>query len=242
MVISMSWRNNFLFIAHRGASALEPENTLAAFRRALSMGADAIELDVRRSKDGVLVVLHDEDLKRVAGVDRKVWELTIEELKRIKVFGKEFIPTLEEVLAEFGNKIPLFIEIKDEGIESKVVEYLNLYKVYDNTLVISFNYNVLLKIKEILSKVDVGLITYRYPLPVDEAQKLKALAILPRYNLVSPRAISIAKSKNLKVYTWTINDVSTALKVINYGVDGIATDNPALKNEVRKQQKLVRYF
>jgi len=238
----MSWRNNFLFIAHRGASAYEPENTLVAFRKAVSMGADAIEFDVRRSKDGVPIVIHNGDLKRVVGVDKKVWELTVEELKSFKVFGREPIPVLEEVLAEFANKIPLFIEIKDEGLETKVVEYLNMYKSYDNVLIISFNYNILSKIKELLSKIDIGLITDRHPIPIREALKLRALAILPRYNLISSRIVSEMKSKNLKIYTWTINDVSTAMKIISYDVDGITTDNPSLKNDIRKQQKLFKYM
>jgi len=117
------------------------------------MGTDAVEFDVRRSKDGVPVVVHDEDLKRIAGVDKRVSDLTLEELKKIKVLGREFIPTLDEVLSEFGNKIPLFVEVKDEGIEDKITESIKVYGVYDNVLIISFNYNVLAKIKETLSRI-----------------------------------------------------------------------------------------
>ncbi|MEM2201774.1 MAG: glycerophosphodiester phosphodiesterase [Ignisphaera sp.] len=236
----MSWRNNLLIIAHRGASAYEPENTLTAFRRAVAMGTDAVEFDVRRSKDGVPVVVHDEDLKRIAGVDKRVSDLTLEELKKIKVLGREFIPTLDEVLSEFGNKIPLFVEVKDEGIEDKITESIKVYGVYDNVLIISFNYNVLAKIKETLSRIDVGLLTYRYPLPLSEAVKLKAFALLPRYNIVNPRTVKELHAKNLKVYTWTINDASIALKVISYGVDGFATDNPLIKSYINKQKKLTK--
>lgn len=238
----MSWKNDFLVIAHRGASAYEPENTFAAFNKAIAMGADALELDIRRSKDRIPVVIHDEDLKRIAGIDRKVSDLVLGEIKEVKVFGKERIPTLDEVLSEFGNKIPLFIEVKDEGIEDKIVESINAYKVYDNVLIISFNYNVLSKIKELLSKIDIGLLTYRYPLPLNEATMLKAFAILPRYNLVNPRVVKEAHAKNLKIYTWTINDVSIALKVISYGVDGFATDDPAIKSSIHKQKKLTKYI
>lgn len=206
------------------------------------MGADAVELDVRRSRDGVPVVVHDEDLKRIAGVDKKVSDLSLEELKKIKVLGRELIPTLDEVLSEFGNKIPLFVEVKDEGIEDKVAESINAYGVYDNILIISFNYNVLAKIRESLSRVDVGLLTYRYPLPLSEAAKLKAFAILPRYNIVNPRTVKELHAKNLKVYAWTINDVSIALKVTSYGVDGFATDNPLIKSDLNKQRKLTKFM
>lgn len=228
----MDWRRAFLVIAHRGASVYEPENTLSAFRRALDMGADAIEFDVRRSKEGLPVVIHDEDLRRVAGVDRKVSELTLEELKKIKVFGKDFIPTLDEVLAELNNRTTLFIEIKDEGIENKVVESVKKYGVCNNVLVISFNYTVLAKVKEIFSKLDIGLLTNRYPIPIKEATRLKAFAILPKYNLTSLQLVKEIHSKGLKVYVWTINDPSLALKMISYGVDGIATDNPMLKARI----------
>uniref|UniRef100_A0A7C2VFZ8 Glycerophosphodiester phosphodiesterase n=1 Tax=Ignisphaera aggregans TaxID=334771 RepID=A0A7C2VFZ8_9CREN len=238
----MSWKESFLVIAHRGASAYEPENTLAAFKKAIDLGADAIELDVRRSREGIPVVLHDEDLKRVAGIEKKVSELTVDELKKLTVFGKEPIPTLDEVLANFGNITTIFIEVKDEGIEEKIAESIKNHKVYDSVLIISFNYSVLAKIKQLIEKVEIGLLTYKYPLPTGEALKLRAFAILPRYNIISPRTVKEVHSKGLKVYTWTLNDVPTALKVIGYGVDGIATDDPALKRAVRKQQKLTMYF
>ncbi len=111
------WKKRFLIIAHRGASAYEPENTLRAFRKALEMGADAIELDVRQSADGVIVVVHDEDLKRIAGIGKRVRECTYSELSQIRVLGSEPIPKLEDVLSEFGNRIPLFIEVKEAGFE-----------------------------------------------------------------------------------------------------------------------------
>lgn len=230
----MNWREKFLVIAHRGASSYEPENTLSAFRKALDMRADAIEFDVRRSKDGEPVVIHDEDLKRVSNIDKKIFELTVVELKNIKVFYKETIPTLDEVLTEFGNIVPLFIEIKDEGIEDKIIEYIKKHQVYDNTLIISFNYNILSKIKKNLSKIDIGLLTYKRPLPIDSAIKLKAFAILPRYNLLTPNVVKELHSKNIKIYTWTINDISIALKIVNYNIDGIATDNPLLKNSIHR--------
>ena len=210
----MSWKTTFIVIAHRGASAYAPENTLTAFRKALEMHADAIEFDLRRSRDGVPVVIHDDNLKRVAGVDKKVSDLTVEELKKIKVFGSETIPTFEDVLREFANKIPMFIEIKDEGIEETVVNLMRNYNAIENSIVISFNPNILSKIKELENKIEIGLISNTYPVPIDVVQKIKAFAILPKHTTVTPRVVKEAHARNLKVYTWTINDVSTALKMI----------------------------
>ncbi len=235
------WKKRFLIIAHRGASAYEPENTLRAFRRALEMGADAIELDVRQSADGIIVVVHDEDLKRIAGIERRVKECTYSELSQVKVFGSEPIPKLEDVLSEFGNKIPLFIEVKEPGLEEKLVSMLHQYKVDDNVLVISFLYDVLTRIKDVDPSIEVGLLTYRHPLPIKEGKKLKAFAILPRYNLVTPRSLQELRAHGFRVYVWTINDATLASRMVGYGVDGIATDRPDLKSILTRQQTLLKY-
>ena len=153
-------------VAHRGASAYEPENTMRAFRRALTMGADAIELDIRQSADGVIVVIHDENLKRVSGIEKRVRECTYDELSRIRIFNSETIPKLEDVLSEFGTKTTLFIEIKEVGLEEKLVSLLRQYSVIDNVLVISFLYTTLAKVKELEPRIEVGLITFKTPLPL----------------------------------------------------------------------------
>ncbi len=231
----------FMIIAHRGASALEPENTIAAFRKAVDLGADAFELDVRKTSDGKLIVLHDDNLKRVANIDKKVSELTYNDIRSIKVFGKEPIPTLEEVLEIFANRIPIFIELKDEGIEEEVVRLIQAYKAIDNVLIISFNYESLKRVKQINNSIDIGLLTYRYPIPIDEAIRMKAYAILPRYNIITPNIVREIHAKKLKVFTWTVNDVALALKMISYGVDGIATDNPGIRSSIQKQTTLTKY-
>lgn len=238
----MSWKEKFLVIAHRGASAHAPENTIKSFRKAIEMGADAIEFDLRRTLDGVPIVLHDEDLKRVAGIPKKVSELRVNELKNIKIFGEETIPTFEEVLQEFGNKIPMFIELKDEGIETVVATLIKEYNIYENCLLISFNYDVLAKLKSLDEKLEVGLLTYSHLMPIEFALKIKAFAILPRFNTISPRVVKEIRSKRLRVYTWTVNDVAIALKVIGYGVDGIATDDPQIKTLISKQTTLQKFF
>ncbi len=235
------WKRKFLLIAHRGASAYEPENTIRAFRKALEMGADAIELDVRQSADGAIVVVHDEDLKRIAGIEKRVKECTYSELAQVRVFGSEPIPRLEEVLSEFGNKIPLFIEVKEAGFEDKLVSLIRQHHVQDNVLIISFLYDVLARIKEIDPSIEIGLLTYRSPLPIREGKKLNAFAILPRYNVITPRTVQELRAHGFRIYVWTINDTALALRVIGYGVDGIATDRPDIKTHIAKQRTLLKY-
>lgn len=242
MVIKMEWKNSFLFIAHRGGAMHAPENTITAFRKALEMGADAIEFDVRKTRDKLPVVIHDEDLRRVAGVNKGISEMLLSELKKVKVFNVETIPTLEEVLQELGGKIAMFIEIKDEGLEEIVTDLIKQYNVVDHCLVISFNYNSLIKIKNLYNKIEIGLLSNTYNIPINVATKHNAMAILPRYTTITPQVIKEAHAKKLKVYTWTINDVAQALKVINYGIDGIATDNLALKNMISKQLTLAKFL
>lgn len=235
------WKEKFLLIAHRGASAYEPENTLAAFRKAIDMGCDAIEFDVRFTKDGIPIVIHDEDLKRVAGIDKKVRELTLNEIREVVVMEREHIPTVDEVLSEVKGKTVIFMEIKDLVNEEYIVKMLKDHNVIDHTLVISFNYEYLRKIRALDNSIEIGLLTYIRPLPIDIAVKLKAMAILPRYDLVTPNVVRKVHSKKLRIYTWTVNDVSIALKMKNYGVNGIATDDPAIKSKLEKQSTLLKY-
>ncbi|NPA96120.1 MAG: glycerophosphodiester phosphodiesterase [Crenarchaeota archaeon] len=236
------WMNRFIFIAHRGASAYEPENTLRSFKRAIEMGADAIEFDVRITKDGSAVVIHDEDLKRVASADAKVRELTVSELKRYLVYGTEPIPTLEEVLDEIGGKLPLFIEIKDIEVTSKVVSELKKRGLINEAIVISFHEEALRIARSEDSSILTGLISARRNIGIRDIVKHRVNAFLPRHDVVTPRLVRECHAHGLRVYAWTVNDPSIAMKMISYGVNGIATDKPDLKRSVSKQQTLLKYL
>ncbi len=235
------WMNKFLLIAHRGASAYEPENTIKAFKRAIELGADAIEFDIRLTRDGVPVVFHDEDLKRLVGIDVKVRDLSLTELKQYNVMGEE-IPTLDEVLSEIGGSIPLFIEIKDVEAVDKVVKAIIERKLIDDSLIISFHREAIIRAKEIDKRILTGLITVRRNVHAKDLVRLGIVSLLPRYDVITPRFIKELHVHKLKVYAWTVNDPSLATKLISYGVDGIATDKPDLKRDVSKQQTLLKYF
>ncbi len=236
------WMNRFLFIAHRGASAYEPENTIKAFRRALEMGADAIEMDVRITSDGVPVVIHDETLDRVAGANLRVRDLTLSELRKHLVFGSEPIPTLTEVLDEFGGRIPLFIEIKDVEATEKVIQEIASRGLQRDVAIISFKPEALAIARNALKDLVTGIITSRRIASAREVIKLGVQAFLPRYDAITPRIVKEMHAHGVRVYVWTVNDPSLAVKLIGYGVDGIATDRPDLKRSVGKQQTLLKYL
>ncbi len=213
-------------IAHRGASYIEPENTLRSFKKALDMNVDAIEFDVRFSKDGVPVVIHDDTVDRTTNGKGKVSEMSLEELKKLDAGMGEQIPTLQETLDLIDRKAFILIELKELYNENIILEEVLIRDLLDNVMFISFYYNVLNNLRNLNNNVKIGYLYYKPPTPIDEAVRNHAFAILPRYNMVSPKVISWAHSKNLKVYTWTVDDTNKAIELAKEGVDGIATNKP----------------
>ncbi|MEM2727493.1 MAG: glycerophosphodiester phosphodiesterase family protein, partial [Candidatus Bathyarchaeia archaeon] len=127
-----------LRIGHRGAKGYEPENTILSFKRALELGVNAIEFDVRRTKDGEIVVIHDAEVDRTTNGKGLVGELTLSEIKSLSTEKGEKIPTLEEALDFLDRKSKIFIEIKEVGIEEKVLEIVRRKGLEDNVIIISF--------------------------------------------------------------------------------------------------------
>jgi len=239
----VSWKSRFAIIAHRGASAYEPENTIRAFLRAIEMGADAIEFDVRRSRDGVAVVVHDDTLTRIAGVDKKVGELSVDELKSLRVLNSDqSIPTLSEALDTIDAKCGLVIEIKDLGVEDQIVRELRERGLIENAIVISFHREALSRIKSIERSIETGIIVSRRSIHLaDYIKRGVADTLFARYDIVTPRLVHEVKAVGGRVYVWTVNDPVTAIKMISYGVNGIATDKPDLRHAIEKQKTLLQY-
>lgn len=228
--------------AHRGASKEAPENTMAAFELAVELGAEGFELDVHLSKDGKLVVIHDETLKRTTGVEGYVKQYTYEELKSFdngSWFSDEFIgssiPLLEDVIWLVKRKsLLLNIEIKGggyfyPGIEDEVVEAIKKFDLIDSVVVSSFNHYSLLEIKRLCSDVKTGVL-YVAGLyePWNYAKTVLADAIHPNYITLAPEIIEGAKRNKYLINTYTVDDESSIRKLILAGVDGIIT------NDVRK--------
>ncbi|MEM4035479.1 MAG: glycerophosphodiester phosphodiesterase [Fervidicoccaceae archaeon] len=217
----------FAVVGHRGAPAYEPENTVASFEKALQLGADLIECDIRLTRDGTPVVFHDEDLSRLVGIGARIADLTEHELRSYRVRGQP-VPTLEELLGRLAGRAGVLAELKTlEAVESslEVIKRLGAEKW---TALISFAPEALERARILAPSIPRGLI---YAKPLEAVRVCRAVGceiLLPRYNLVSPRMVSFAKKMRLKVVAWTVNSAELALKLYDAGVDGMATDDPAL--------------
>jgi glycerophosphoryl diester phosphodiesterase len=244
-----------LNIGHRGASGDAPENTLAAFELAVRQAADGIELDVHLSADGVPVVIHDARLDRTTSGSGRVREHSVAALKRLDAgswFNRRFpslarpryvgqrIPLLSEVL-EWARKRPcrVFIEIKEgggayPGIEAAVLENLHRAGACQLATVVSFDFPSLRRVRELDSRISVGLDFTRSLLALRRARALAATSFLPHWMIASRRFIRRAHGAGLQVIAWHIEQPRWMLQRIADGVDGIITNQPARLQEIRQ--------
>ena len=251
MLSSFSPNQETKIIAHRGFSGIAPENTLIAFRKAIELGADFIELDVIESKDGELIVMHDDSIDRTSSNQEKgnVAEMTLEELKDVNVgYAEKFqdqypeakIPTLAEVLELAKDKIKVCIEIKTDGIESNILETVEKYAMQKSVIIFSFRYHVLVKIRELNPSIDIlYLIDETDKNTLDYAKLIQAKAIgIGHYKRLEKDFIDFVHSQNIEIWQWTINDEKEMIRLMDLGLDGLITDFPNKALESKKEQNL----
>ncbi|MBI5101142.1 MAG: glycerophosphodiester phosphodiesterase [Nitrospirae bacterium] len=219
----------FLKIGHRGSGAFETENTLESFRHALELGANAIELDVRRSKDGALVVSHDDNLNRVFGIDLQIHKATLKELKQA-TGGR--IPTLDEALRFLGKRPEkILVELKETGCEKEALVSIKKETSMERVIIVSFHEEALRAVRDADSEIETGLIYARHKNPVNTALGLKAQYLLPLYRFTHRKNVEDAHKHGLGVIVWTINKKEEIEDYISKGVDGIASDRADLFGE-----------
>jgi len=221
-------------IGHRGASAYEPENTIRAFKRAIEMGCEGVEMDLRRTKDGKIVVIHDETVDRTTNGKGKVSEMTLEEIKKLDSHGEK-IPLLSEVLSEVKANIFL-LEIKEGGYEESIVKEVKDAKLLDKVIFISFLYDSLKRVKEVGGE-KIGLIYDTQQYPIQIAKNLKAYSMLPSYNLLNRIHANELKKNKFFVIPWVVNDVSILEKMMYFKVDAVATDKPDIMKQIKYLRK-----
>ncbi|MEM6469661.1 MAG: glycerophosphodiester phosphodiesterase [Planctomycetota bacterium] len=233
-------RDAVQIMAHRGASYAAPENTLAAFRKAIEDGADWIELDVQETADGEVVVAHDSDLMKAANHRLKIWDATMEDLADIDIgswfdakYSNERVPTLREVLRLCRDRIGVIIELKyyghDVNLEQRVVEIVEAEGMADQILVMSLKPAGIAKLKSIRPSWKCGLLLSVY---VGDLKKIDAdfLAINARFG--TRQFVDRAEKLGKDVFVWTVNDAATMSQMLNRRVDGILTDRPDLARRV----------
>jgi len=237
-----------LVVAHRGGSALAPENTLAAFENAARLGCEAVELDVLMSRDGHLVAHHDDTLARTAGVSNRVWDLDLADLKKLDVgrwygpaFAGERIPTLDEVAAVLPSTTRILADFKHgeerfPGFAARLADFARAFGP-ERFAALSIRHEVAAAVAR-LAPGTPALYTYRAPFATDD--ELRALD-LPRGAgfAVSMRALSaallvVARASGRPVYVFTPNTPDELSVALTVGVDAVITDHPDVALDLRR--------
>lgn len=232
-------------VAHRGFSAVAPENTLAAIRAAVKAGATGCEFDVYRSKDGTVVLMHDKTVDRTTDGSGPVTELSLKQLRGLdagswkdKKFAGESVPTLSEALQVLkGSGCQPVIEIKMEGISQQVVNDVRALEMVDQVAVIAFSENVVREIRELEPKITCawlcgktlrGTTVQQADWLESRARVCKARLFDLNFKMLSPALVTELKRRGFGVWTWTVNEATVMQALHRWGVDSITTDRPDL--------------
>ena len=218
----MSCAERALVIAHRGASARELENSLAAFRAAAALGADAVELDVHATADGVIVVHHDE---AIAG--HPIARMTRRQLTELRLANGEPVPTLADVLALLGRALQVFVEVKslppqfDETLLSVLRDGPNPpgYAVH------AFDHRVVLRLGTVWPGLRRGVLSSSYPIrPLALLRDAGATILWQEHTLVDRSLVDALHDAGMRLIVWTVDDAAEMRQLVEIGVDGICTN------------------
>jgi glycerophosphoryl diester phosphodiesterase len=227
-----------LIVGHRGAMGHEPENTLLSFKAAIEMGADWIELDLRCSKDGEIVVIHDRKVDRVTDGKGSVSQLTLKELKRLDAGKGQKIPTLQEVI-DFGKgKVKFDMEVKQRGIEKKVIDIIKKNGILKDTMLTSFNKQTLFNAKRLCPEIKAGYITsrsilkaYRWIFGLRRLKRdLKNIkyfdTLILNKDIVTKESVTFFKKIGFQVAVWNVDDIDGIKRYLAMKPDYICTNYP----------------
>lgn len=224
-------------VAHRGASGEAPENTLAAYRRALAIGVDAVELDVHLTADGEPIVIHDFALGRTVPGSEPVGELTLAALRHLDAgrwfgaaFAGERLPTLAEALNVL-RPVRVIVEIKNgptyyRGIADRVVAEVRNAR-HPAVTVSSFDHPVLLEVARLAHDLPTAVLYSARPIdPVRMARDARARFLHPQWTHVTPDMVAAAHAAGLEVETWTVDDPAYVARMVDAGVDAVMSNYP----------------
>jgi glycerophosphoryl diester phosphodiesterase len=230
--------------AHRGSSITAPENTMAAIQLAIGEGADFVEIDVQETRDGTVVLAHDKDLNRVFGINKRIWEVTYDELKDLDSggwfspkFSDQRIATLTQVIGAVKGRAKLNIELKFNGHEQKlaaeVVRIVNEHQFAADCILTSLDYDGIRQARAAGPGIRTGVIVTS---ALGDITKLETDLLSVSAGAVTRDLIARANRRNLEVHVWTVNDVPLMNTMIGMGVDNIITDDPRLLREVLRER------
>ena len=234
-----------LLIAHRGASGYAPENTLAAFRKAVAMGLGFIETDLQLTRDARFVAIHDDIVNRTTNGQGNVHDLTLAEIRRLdagswfgSAFAGERVPTLEETL-EFAKRhdVVFYLELKPGGSwggEHALIGALRESGEFARVVVISFDSALVAAVRRVEPTLMTGLLCDgQIDKPIEKTLEIGARQLVIRGNLVTPAMIAEAKRHDLQVICWTVNHPAHLRLLASAGVAGIMSDYPDRLNAVQ---------
>lgn len=249
--MNLNWfRKAPLVIAHRGASAFAPENTMAAFKRASEIGADAIELDAKLTKDGVIAIIHDRSLDRTTTGNGRVNSINFREIRELdagKKFSKEFegerVPSLREVFEYTANRIRVNVELTNyssvwDNLPEKVIELVTEFGIENEILISSFNPIALIKSKRIKPDLPIGLLVHeKEPKPISYLKKMitRYEFFHPQETLLQRRNVNEYLKKNKSLIAWTVNEPGRIKELLTLGIAGIITDVPDVAIRIREE-------
>jgi len=228
-----------LVVGHRGAAGLAPENTLAAFELALSLGVDVLECDVHLTRDGHLAIIHDDTVDRTTNGKGPVAGHSLAELRALDAgswrgpeFAGQRVPVLEELLALARGRAHVSIELKQgplfqSGVEKALVAALEASGAIEEVLVISFDHRAVRRVRELSPRVGVGVLYVGRPVdPAGLARAAGAQVLLPQWTLITEEDVQAAHRAGLAMLPWTVNDPERMAGLLDIGVDGMASDYP----------------
>lgn len=220
-------------LGHRGC-AYEPENTLRSVKKAVDLGADGVEFDVRRCKSGEIIIIHDNKVDRTTNGKGYVKDFDLKELKKLDAGRGEEIPTLEEMIdfikeINYKNKkqVKLIIELKEKDLEKDVAKIIEKDDFARSAIIISFYHQSIKNIKSLNKKISTGILFVGNPINiVDLAKGVSADFLFPKFDYAGKNLVDTAHKNNLKVFVWNIDDIENLKKMLKLKVDGIASNKP----------------
>ncbi|MGQ9573072.1 MAG: glycerophosphodiester phosphodiesterase [Chloroflexota bacterium] len=224
-----------LVTAHAGCKGHAPENTLAAIRKAIELGVDAIEVDVHCTADGVPVLIHDDTVDRTTSGTGSIHHMTFAEAQMLDAGDQNFpgepIPSLEEALELTRGRVLLVLEIKQVGIETQVLALVRCLQALRDCAVHSFFPQVVATVRQLEPRMPCALLTTGVNVSdweevLDSTLALNAQGIAVLHSFVTEELVASACRRSLRVYTWTVNEESAIRRLIDCGVDGITSDYP----------------
>jgi len=221
---------------HRGAAGLEPENTLRSIRKAIDLGVDRVEVDVRVTRDGRLVVIHDETVDRTTNGHGYVKELTFNEIRKLDAGKGEKVPTLEEVLEITRGKVELQIELKVPEATDPTLRLIERESAEEEVIITSFIHDLLRRVHEFNPKLRTGALFFNIEGDIcEKALNVYSEAIHVYYRNVDAELVRHAHEMGLEIEVWNPDEPKEMMRMIRLGVDSIGTNRPdILLNLLRK--------